>query len=53
MYFGFPKEILAVVMTYFGFARRLVVMGSASEALQTYTAIVAGSKFSVCILKMV
>ena len=43
---GFPRALLAMVLTYFGYARRLVVDGRASAQLQTYTAIVAGSSCS-------
>jgi len=53
MYYNFPKALLAMILTYFGYARRLVVDGCVSEQLQTCTAIVAGSRFSVCLLRMV
>eukprot|EP00973_Karenia_brevis_P044120 6113658-Karenia_brevis.AAC.1 len=53
MYYNFPPELLAMVLTYFSYARRLQVMGSFTEQLQTWTAIVAGSKFSVAILRLV
>ena len=41
-----------MVLTYFGYARRLVVDGCYTESLETCTAIVAGSRFSVCILRL-
>ena len=52
LYYGFPKALLAMVLTYFGYARRLVVDGCYTESLETCTAIVAGSRFSVCILRL-
>ena len=52
LYYGFTKALLAMVLTYFGYARRLVVDGCYTESLETCTAIVAGSRFSVCILRL-
>ena len=53
LHLGFPRRLLHVVLTYFGFARRLVVNGCASEPVSTVAAIVAGSRFSVCFLRLV
>eukprot|EP00974_Lingulodinium_polyedra_P034458 3313182-Lingulodinium_polyedra.AAC.1 len=42
-----------MVLTIFSFARRLSVEGCASEELHTVTAIVAGSRFSAAVLRLV
>eukprot|EP00973_Karenia_brevis_P096112 12430658-Karenia_brevis.AAC.1 len=53
IYWDMPPAILAVVCSYFSFARRVVVDGCFSEPLQTFTAIIAGSQWSVALLRMV
>ena len=51
-YYGCPLDILAMVLTYFAGERRVVFDGSASQPARTKTAILAGSKFSVKLLKL-
>ncbi|CAK0847595.1 unnamed protein product [Prorocentrum cordatum] len=50
---NFNTGVLAVVCSYFAMTRRLIVGGSVSSETQTVATIIAGSKFSVCFLKMV
>ncbi|CAK0818028.1 unnamed protein product [Prorocentrum cordatum] len=50
---NFNTGVLAVVCSYFAMTRRLIVGDSVSSETQTVATIVAGSKFSVCFLKMV
>ena len=50
---GFPLKLLSIILTYFSYARRLVVDGCASDPMHTVAAIVAGSRFSVCFLRQV
>ena len=52
-YWKVPRRLLRLILTVFSFQRRLIVEGSASEATETITAIVAGSVFSCAILHMV
>ncbi|CAK0843011.1 unnamed protein product, partial [Prorocentrum cordatum] len=48
----FNTGVLAVVCSYFAMTRRLIVGDSVSSETETVTTIIAGSKFSVCFLKM-
>ncbi|CAK0838233.1 unnamed protein product [Prorocentrum cordatum] len=50
---NFNTGVLAVVCSYFAMTRRLIVGDSVSSETETVTTIIAGSKFSVCFLKMV
>ncbi|CAK0878174.1 unnamed protein product, partial [Prorocentrum cordatum] len=50
---NFNTGVLAVVCSAFAMTRRLIVGDSVSSETETVTAIIAGSKFSVCFLKMV
>ena len=52
-YQGFNLGIRANILTFCSFRRRLYFDRCASEELQTYTAIVAGSKSSALLLRMV
>ncbi|CAK0838315.1 unnamed protein product, partial [Prorocentrum cordatum] len=49
----FNAGVLAVVCSYLAMARRLIVGDSVSNETETVTTITAGSKYSVCFLKMV
>ncbi|CAK0869555.1 unnamed protein product, partial [Prorocentrum cordatum] len=49
----FNTGVLAVVCSYVAMARRLIVGESVSSATGAVGAIIAGSKFSVCFLKLV
>ena len=51
--YDFPLGIAAMVLHIFHFPRRLIVQGSTSEEPRTAAATVAGSKFSVLLLKLV
>ena len=50
---SFPLDVLAPLMRVFEGHRRLVVEGCHTEATRTRSAIVAGSRFSTALLKMV
>ena len=51
--FGFPRSIMAVVLGIYEMQRRLVVLGCATQATRTSTAIVAGSKMAMTLLRLV
>ena len=52
-YYNFPLSVAAMVLQIFHFPRRVIVQGCTSEEVRTAAAIVAGSKYSVLLLKMV
>ena len=53
MLFGSPQQMLGLSCVYFEYQRRVPFEGAVADPLQTITAILRGSKWSVLLLRMV